>query len=293
MFPVESQDLEGLVKLNSILILDVDWWGASYLRNILAQGGSAHITTKQGNRTLPPELWLDIIDRVESYLDENTYKPFYCVEMTPKSMDGSGTESALVCNVLEEWTKCGDLTDGNRINAYEKCLHDPSYKLDPEKDWIDEKEKYYFIITKTVKKNSYSIPVSHLRLKGDFLFRNIEVPDMIARCEGGECSLCGGERYIYSGRPAEYEEFLMFCNGVEFHRRYYWHGVICPLCIGGEYADAYLEILRSGCRDYDYDDDEEEEETEEESLEKKRIRDWLWERYQELGYGQSSYRFIS
>ncbi|KAF5711075.1 hypothetical protein FMUND_9225 [Fusarium mundagurra] len=293
MLPVESEDLERLVKLNSILILDIDCWGASYLRNILAHG-SAHITTKQGNKTLPPELWLDILDQVEYYIDEDTYKPVYGVAITSGSTNGgSGTESALVCNVLEEWKKCGDLTDGNRINAYNRCLRNPSYKLDPEKDWIAKDEKYYFTITKTVQENSYSIPVSHLRFKGDFLFRKIRVPDLIARFEDGECSLCGGDRYLDSARPTRREEALMFCNETEFHRQCYWHGVVCPLCIGGEYADAYLEILKSSCRNYGYDDDddddEEEEETEEERIEKDTTRNWIRERYRELGYGRFSY----
>ncbi|KAF5622976.1 hypothetical protein F52700_10288 [Fusarium sp. NRRL 52700] len=285
MLPVKFQDLEDLVKLNSILILDVDCWGTSYLRNILAHG-SAHITTKQGNKSLPTELWLDIIDRVEDRINKNTYKPVYGVAITPGSTNGSGTESALVCNVLEKWNKCGNLTGGNRIYGYNSLLLDPSYKLDPDNDDIGRDEESYFTITKTVQENSYSIPVSHLRHKGDFLFRNIEVPDMIARCENRECSLCGGYRYVYSSRPHRYDKILMFCNEVEFHRRCSWHGVVCPLCIGDEYADTYLEILNSNCRNYDYDDDDEEEETEQETLEKESTREWLRERYRELGYGQ-------
>ncbi|KAF5251274.1 hypothetical protein FANTH_3566 [Fusarium anthophilum] len=282
MFPVQSQDLEGLVKLNSILILDVDWWGASYLRNIVAHG-SAHITTKQGNKILPPELWLDIIDRVESYVDGNTYKPVYGVKLTPGSMDASGTESALVCNVLEEWTKCGDLTGGNRVNAYEKCLHDPFYKLDPEKDETDENEKYYFIITKTVEKNSYSIPVSHLRLKGDFLFRNIEVPDIIARLEDGDCHLCWGQRSLDINRADNCEDASFFCGGVLCHRWCY-HETICGLCIGGDYASDHLDIMFAKCEGAHSDDEEEEEDTEEEKMEKKNFRKRLKRRFQELGY---------
>ncbi|KAF5599298.1 hypothetical protein FPANT_3581 [Fusarium pseudoanthophilum] len=287
MLPVESKDLERLVKFNSILILDVDCWGVSYLRNILAHG-SAHITTKQGNKTLPPELWLDILDRVEYYIDENTYKPVYGVAITPGSTNGSGTESALVCNVLENWRKCGDITYGNMVSLYHRCIDIPSYKLDPKKHDVDQDEEPFFNITKTVQGNAYSIPVSHLRFQGDFLFDNVEVPDMIARCEDGWCSLCGGDRYLESARPSRREEALMFCNETEFHRQCYWHGVVCPLCIGGEYADAYLEILKSSCRNCEYDDVEKEEETEEERLEKKRTRNWIRERYRDLGYGRFS-----
>ncbi|KAF5592107.1 hypothetical protein FPCIR_5798 [Fusarium pseudocircinatum] len=247
MLPVESKDLELLVKHNSILILDIDCWGASYLRNVLAYG-SANITTKQGNKTLPSELWLDILDWVEYYVDENTYK-----------------------------------------QASLRCIDVPSYKLDPEMDDVDQDEEPFFTITKTVQGNAYSIPLSHLGFKGDFLFDNIEVPDMIARCENGDCSLCGGDRYLDSTRPTRREEALMFCNETEFHRQCYCHGVVCPLCIGGEYADAYLEILKSRCRNGDRDDDEEEEETEDEKSEKKRTRNWIRERYRELGYGRFSY----
>jgi hypothetical protein len=184
---VESQYLEGPVKLNSILILDVDCWVVTYLRNILAHG-STHITTKQGNKTLPTEIWLDILDLAELYVDENTYKPVYGIEMNPRSTNNSGTGSALVCNVLEERKKCGELEGGNRVNAYDKCLQDPSYKLDPENDDIDEDEEYYFRVSKLANNNAISIPISHLAFETKFLFCKVTVQDMISRLERATCA---------------------------------------------------------------------------------------------------------
>ncbi|RKK79770.1 hypothetical protein BFJ71_g16116 [Fusarium oxysporum] len=67
MKSMKTQDLDSLVKLKSILVFSVDCWGASYLRNILTHG-STHITTKQGNKTLPTELWIDILDLVELHV---------------------------------------------------------------------------------------------------------------------------------------------------------------------------------------------------------------------------------
>ena len=76
--------------------------------------------------------------------------------------------------------------------------------IDPEKDRVEEDMEPFFRITKTARENAYSIPVSHLRFQGYFLFHNIEVPDIIARLENGNCSLCLGDQsldiYLYNTR---------------------------------------------------------------------------------------------
>ncbi|KAL9570337.1 hypothetical protein ACKAV7_005543 [Fusarium commune] len=283
MKPVKTQDVESLVELNSILILNVDRWGASYLRNILAHG-SPHITTEQGNKTLPTELWLDILDLAELYVDKNTYKLIYGIEISLKSTNGNRTEPTLICNVLEEWKECGELTNGDLVNVYEKCLKDPAYEINPENDRVEENLEPFFTITKAAREDAFTIPVSHLRFQGDFLFHDIEVPDMIARLENGMCSLCinscSVDIYLYDSR----ENASFFCGAVLSHGNC-CHDAICPLCLGADYAYEYLDVMYGKCEDRWSDDEEEEEEdTEEEKMAKERFRKRLRERYRELGY---------
>ncbi|KAF5530390.1 hypothetical protein FPHYL_14086 [Fusarium phyllophilum] len=282
MKPVESKDLDSLVKLNSIVIFDIDCWGASYLRNILSHGPS-HITTKQGNKTLPTELWLEILELTEIDVDENTYKLVYGIELTRKSANGSRIEPTLICNVLEEWKKCGQLRDGCHVRVYEKCLKDPSYEIDPQKDRVKEDMEPFFRITKTVRENAYWILVSHLRFQEDFLFHNIEVPDIIARLEDGDCHLCWGDRSLDLCRPDTCEDASFFCGGTLCHRWCY-HDTLCGLCLGADYASDHLDIMFEKCEGAHSDDEEVEEDTEEEKMEKKRFRLRLKRRYQELGY---------
>ncbi|KAG5750266.1 hypothetical protein H9Q70_007085 [Fusarium xylarioides] len=286
MKAVESNDLESLVKLNSILISNIDCWGASYLRNILSHGPT-HITTKQGNKTLPTELWLEILDLTEIRINKNTYKLVYGIEITQKSTNGSTIEPTLICNVLEEWKECGELGGGDHVEVYEKCLKDPSYEIDPEKDRVEEDMEPFFRITKIALENAYWIPVSHLRFQGDFLFHNIEVPDIIARLENGYCNLCMDSRsldiYMYDTR----ENASFFCGAVLSHENC-GHDAICPLCLGREYAYEYLNVMYGKCEDRYSDEEveEEEEDTEEEKMAKERFRKRLQKRYQELGYGR-------
>ncbi|KAF5611574.1 uncharacterized protein FSUBG_2011 [Fusarium subglutinans] len=285
MKPVESQDLESLVKLNSILIFDIDCWGASYIRNIISHGPS-HITTKQGNKTLPTELWLEILDLTEITVDENTYKLVYGIELTHKSANGSRIEPTLICNVLDQIKECSELGDGGHVDLFEKCLKDPSYEAvtEEERERLDNEPFPFFRITKSARENAFSIPVSHLRFQEDFLFHNVEVPDIIARLENGNCRLCMGNRdldiYLYDPR----EEASFFCGGVLSHE-HCGHGAICPLCLGEEYAYEYLKVMYGKCEDLYSDEElEEEEDTEEEKMAKGKFRERLYKRYQELGY---------
>jgi hypothetical protein len=128
MKAAECNALESLVRLNSILIFNIDCWGASYLRNILSHGPE-YITAKQSNKTLPTELWLEILNLAEIRINKDTYKLVYGIEITEKSTNGSTIQPTLICNVLEEWKECGELEGGDHVEVYEKCLKDPSYEL--------------------------------------------------------------------------------------------------------------------------------------------------------------------
>ncbi|KAF4437249.1 Cuticle-degrading protease [Fusarium acutatum] len=283
MKPVESKDLESLVKLNSILIFNIDCWAQATFATSFPTGLQT-LQLSKAKKTLPTELWLKILDLTEIRVDENTYKLVYGVEITHKSTNGSRIETTLICNVLEERKECGELRGGDHVGVYEKCLKDPSYEIDPENDRVEEDMEPFFRITKTALENAYWIPVSHLRFQGDFLFHNIEVPDIIARLENGYCHLCMGDRSLDIYMRDTQTEANFFCGGVVSHENC-GHDAICPLCLGEEYAYEYLHVMYRKCEDR-YSDDEEEEEgdTEEEKIAKEKFRKRLEKRYQELGY---------
>jgi hypothetical protein len=146
----------------------------------------------------------------------------------------------------------------------------------------------FFKITKTGVKNAYWIPVSHLRFQGDFLFHNIEVPDIIARLENGFCNFCMDSRSLDIYMHDVRKKASFFCGQVLSHEKC-GHDAICPLCLGEEYAYEYLHVMYGKCEDMysdeEVEEEEEEEDTEEEKMAMETFRKRLQKRYQELGYG--------
>ncbi|KAF4442243.1 hypothetical protein F53441_11805 [Fusarium austroafricanum] len=275
MRPVKVTDLEVLLNRNSILILDVTNWAVGFIRQIISHSPGC-ISTKTGNKTLPIELWLQIISYAEYDENLHVYRPVYPIKMGTTQFDGSETKPALTCNLLQEWRRCGRIWDGTERYHYERCLNNPSYDpltgdrtYNPEEDF-----KRPFEISKTPKEDTFSIPVSHLDFENKILFRNIYVADMIAWLEGGECYLCGGDNRVHCAGcgdgPRVMESFTSSyrtCCSIR---------MLCPLCIGTEYAEASVQ------ENDRYDELTEKEREEDE--ESKEYEEWVNERFRELGY---------
>ncbi|KAJ4135034.1 hypothetical protein NW768_004645, partial [Fusarium equiseti] len=124
------------------------------------------------------------------------------------------------------------------------------------------------ISTAVLPGKSVTIPISHLDFESPFLYRKLEVPDVITWIHYGDCELCGGEN----------REFCAGCNGKRILNNFTYVGrssgdcgirMLCPLCIGVEYA------VKSISYDPDYESDEEEQ---------RAYYKWVWNRKRELSY---------
>ncbi|KAG8667491.1 hypothetical protein FPOAC2_12656 [Fusarium poae] len=120
MYPVKSEDLETLVEQNTILFLDMNSWPAGYVRRVIERSPS-YITTKDGNKTLPAELWYMIL----SFLEEHQYWPVYPVKMSSVQLDHENREPAFICNIVTDWRRFGSVENPNDLHDYENYLMDP------------------------------------------------------------------------------------------------------------------------------------------------------------------------
>ncbi|KAF4442242.1 phenylacrylic acid decarboxylase [Fusarium austroafricanum] len=263
LVPVETTDVETLKNLNSILILDIALWGTGFLRNILSRSPT-RISTKKG-KTLPTEIWLDILSWVEYDHMSHLYEPVYAIETTSPT-DACGSEPQLVCNVLEEWgAYFGKI--GGSVDDYEKLLEDPACEIEGGK----YAPKLPFQVSKSATGNTISVPISHLEFEGKFLFHKLEVADIISKLEGGYCDLCDCNRDFDGGLRWKRDEVSFFTGALYGHEEC-CDDIICPLCIGREYADAYVD---QRCENVDPEDKMPDDE----------YRAWMNERRKELGYG--------
>ncbi|KAF5001514.1 hypothetical protein FGRMN_985 [Fusarium graminum] len=285
MKPVNKRHVKQLLRLGSILILDETLWSASYLNDLICRN-PANVSTKLGNKTLPTELWFEILSWVKVRSRSHEYTPIYAVG-TGSVQDSAGREQlALICNEVKEWRACGQLMSGTVIDVYEKYLNEPSYI--PTEREVEEVPYYYdwstrslspnmikdnaecpFVVTNNAEDNAMRIPISHLKFEIKFLFRSIEVQDMISFLEGGDCHLCDGSRWVDYYHRSNKEELETYCGTVACHTRCQ-HDVFCPLCMGRHNADQSIELSCDRHGEPELTDEEFDE--------------WADERLRELGY---------
>jgi hypothetical protein len=124
MRPVERNDVRRLTNRNTILILDLASWTIAYIDNIISRNPK-NIATKQGSKTLPPELWYMILSWAEDDFAEPGHKLVYPVEITSVQLDGETSEPAMVCNEIPQWWRFGAIRNRTELIYYENYLISP------------------------------------------------------------------------------------------------------------------------------------------------------------------------
>lgn len=280
MRPVKEKHLEVLLECHSILLFDRTAWVTTYIESIIRRNPT-HIATKTGNKTLPTDLWLDILDVVDIHKNEHEYCLVYPVEMSSVQANCKEPEPALVCNIVENWAHFGQIKNGVELECYETWLDAPLTKYEGEdnnneEDDYDEEDyetykvpKNPFMISTTVLPGkSVTIPISDLNFESPFLYRKLGAPDVISWIHYGDCELCGNnDRHFCAG-----------CGGCRVLNKFDYGDrdggdcslrMLCPLCIGVEYAQ----------RSFVYDPyDDSDEETSRSYIK------WFSDRKKELGY---------
>ncbi|KAL6923284.1 hypothetical protein FSST1_000558 [Fusarium sambucinum] len=246
---VDRKDVKRLTNRNAILLLDLTSWTVAYIDHIIS-GSSKNIATKEGNKTLPAELWYEIFSWAEDDLRQHVRRLVYPVEMTSVQLDGKTTEPAVVCNIIDEWRRYGDIKNNSDLVHYENYLISPWYDPEQMEGQPPPPECPFFNISKTILPDqSFTIPIRELNVWRYFLFWRIKAPEVISWTEFGECKLCNPHR----------REFCAHCESgiledfTSMDRYMVERGtaMFCPLCIGPEYAtySVFYQTLHQGPTD--------------------------------------------
>ncbi|KAG8667323.1 hypothetical protein FPOAC1_012151 [Fusarium poae] len=239
MRPVERNDVRRLTNRNTILIIDPTSWTIAYIDNIISRNPK-NIATKQGSKTLPPELWYMILSWAEDDFAQPSHDLVYPVEITSVQLDGETSEPAVVCNKIPQWWRFGAIRNLTELIHYENYLISPWYdptampSYDPSR--TPPPECPFLGISRTVLQNeSLTIPIRELKFGRSFLYQDIKAPEVIAWTERGKCFLCHDVSGFCAGcRDGAWalESFdIMSRDLVDCDT-----GMFCPLCVGPEYA---------------------------------------------------------
>lgn len=252
MRPINDSELDELIQRKPILMLDIDRLTINFIDNIVRQS-PARIRTKQGNKTLPLEIWLEILEWAKLWSLHALVQP--------QGLE-DGSTNTLICAAIPEWNACGQLEYGWEVENYE-------YYLDQPGDGPDDDRP--FPLPQTLEKvSTYKVPITALNQDDRMLCGDLTVPDVIAWAEDGECCLCGEGRYICAGcgsGPKITEDFsLNWVSGNCYYK------LLCPLCIG-------VDDTREGLWQTDSDNEGEEGFFTEEEY-----SNWITSRFKELGY---------
>ncbi|RGP69247.1 cuticle-degrading protease [Fusarium longipes] len=241
MKPVEQSDLKDLLNKGSFLILDVTLWGTSYLYDTICRGPS-HITTKTGNKTLPTELWLEIISYTNEHVDKHVYELVYPTGIRSVQMNGGDAEPALICNSLQfwGWTTSGKLEPGSHVVLYEDNLHSPWHVI-TEADWSDFEyiEQDIFQVFRSAEDPVFSIPLSSITTKIQFLFHDIKIEHVIQWFGLGFHFFCHNLRDLDD--DSVYSDSFDEAYADEYHHLL----AVCPLCLSFDYTDESINMCDS------------------------------------------------
>ncbi|PTD01479.1 hypothetical protein FCULG_00010415 [Fusarium culmorum] len=178
MYNLKKKHLEAAVEQNSICLLGLTSWSAAYILHKPNHGGTYTIASKQGNKTLPPELWNMIL----SYFEYDKYDPVYPVGITSVQLEHNISEPAVIFNKINSWCAFSGIKDGSDLSYYEDWL------LNSSGGRKKQRPEYYpfFDFSKTVLPDqSITIPISHLEFNDNFLVCGLSAPQMIAHAEWG------------------------------------------------------------------------------------------------------------
>ena len=228
MKPLKFEDSSEFLGL---LLYDCNAISTRYLERVLSRGAAS--VRSKGGKALPQELWSIILqvcrDNPSFVLVQSEFDP---VAKTDDTV-------ILECHEVELDMPLGKLKDNRMVRAYENFMRIPGdfscydYGSDSEDDFpccgacgpkIEEGMGYYRV---AIQDGENSTPC---------LFNELDVPDIIARVEGGKCELCKGNRVLRPNQESTTEEYGFKAGRALKMAR------ACPLCLGpGESTlhDAY------------------------------------------------------
>ncbi|KAI8716326.1 hypothetical protein NCS52_00925800 [Fusarium sp. LHS14.1] len=254
MKPVDPTKLDKLLQNNPILMLDAIELSAKFIETTVRRSPD-FITTKKGKKTLPLELWLEIIEWTREWS--------WNILVQPQRLE-EGSTNTIVCTAIPSWNPCACLKNASAVRAYESYLDRPG-------DGPDENRPFRLPQDLTEDEDwTWKVPATALSQEKMILCGELIVPDVIALVEDGKCYTCVQGRSICPGRGFGYQ----IAEGFGFYQVSgdSSYSLLCPLCIGLEYAAEDLCLT------------DERNKGEEGCLTDEEYADWVQSRFRELGY---------
>lgn len=224
MRPVTPSRLDGILERKEVCLLNLTRFTIQFVTNLVNQS-PGNITTKQGNKQLPLELWWDILAWAEMDPRYHTYSL-----VQAQFLEEHGTQRSLVCAEIPEWNTCGLLEEEDARVEYNAYLNRPGEGDDPNRPFhLPDASNQHSII---------KIKDSLMGPDSEILFRGISVSDIISRAEEGVCSFCNSDRWVFLYR--DYADEGIFGFGLAYGMT--GESIPCPLCINASTPESLDEI---------------------------------------------------
>lgn len=256
MRPAGPDAVSDLLKWRPLMILNKTLLGPAYVESVVSC--SPALIASQGGKRLPLEVWDMIID-FSSRCPEN--HRFSLVR--PKLLQNGARGDELVCERYQRWSSFGIIQKHEHIEMYRFFLAHPDRLYHPTMDSVCPNP---FSWPLSPKRLPSVFPTALLALKTKVLHVELTVPDIIRHLEDGYCNCCSGKHVVGSdfGAVAQHSWFqpLLDVPMALLLTAF----VICPLCVGPEYARECIEVQESM------------------PLSRDEYRSWLLDRLESLGF---------
>ncbi|RSL99005.1 hypothetical protein CEP52_009996 [Fusarium oligoseptatum] len=211
MRPIDNSDLNELLQRKPILMLDAIGLTINFIETLVRRSPSL-ITTNNGKKTLPLELWLEILEWTRLWR--------WPLLVQPQSLE-EGSIDALVCASIPKWTRCGYLADDRGIKG-------------------PKPQRPFLLPHAPTEASIFKVPITALGQESKLLYGGLTVSDIMARVEDGKRFVCEGNGSICAGCGGGHEitknfSFDWVCGDCSYQ-------LLCPLCIGLGYAEKSLWV---------------------------------------------------
>lgn len=241
MIPVTLDIIDQLIERPPVLMLDRNSIGVAYV-DFLVRLSPRHITSKDGHKYLPLELWLMILEFAQA-APQSRFRGLdrkgTCDLVIPLAL-GVNTNGipTVSCQLLSR-PQFGLLKHWDLARLYRHYLKRPHLQLLEAKNPFDD--------LSTPRATFIQLPVSCLASRIPTLFFKVKIQDVIWCVEAGECGLCNRTRKL----RVRGEEWRLLCRYFEITTGIWGDEIsrgLCPLCVGEKYFWKSVELQETDPR---------------------------------------------
>lgn len=231
----KASSFEKLVKHKPLLLLNLSRYSTRFVDSIVHRSPWL-MSSKEGGTKLPLELWYMILDAARESTEERDKFTLVRPRCLQASSDiGASNGQVLVC---DEYTQQFHRSHFEQVEDIAQVLPGFQQVLDNPASQ-DEEVLNFPLPLPVLTGRSFTIDVKLLldASASPFLYKKIDVADVVAWLHNGECKFCGGTRYVGAGHDGLGLDG-MFGKSV----RDSYH-VPCPVCIGWSVTAEYFEEI--------------------------------------------------